>query len=706
VRTDSILIGAILAGLGWLALYAGLTAAGRYSSGLSTFVANIVYLLPIIAAAALSVFAAGRSRGRIRLAWRLLAASNVSWLAGEVAWTLYTYLSTADPPVPSVADIGFVLQYLTALPAVLIGLSVGVLAWTRGLLDALLVSAAAAAIGWQLIIGPLVTEPLTAAALTTFLYPVLDLSIASVVVAVALAGRRPMPRSMIIAGLAFAVAAVTDLGYARATVLSNYSDSSWLNLGWQVEAVLLCLAAIVAVRQVDGDAQPREVDRDLAILPALIAVLAVAAVAIFDKVRLGNLSDLTFAMSMLLFLGLLVRQFIAMRDRTRLTNQLRTAATTDVLTGLNNRRFFEEALGAESMLALHRQTPLSLIMVDLDNFKDVNDSYGHSAGDFVLAQAANRIRQSVPVGDLVSRYGGEEFTCLLRSADHLVAVEVAERVRRTISQTPLAIPDRADTVHLTASLGVATADRRHEAATIDTDDLMKAADQALYQAKAGGRDQVVSSDRLTSLKRDVDTEIPMALVWLSDQIDGMLGTYEHTAAISRWCQTIGAHLGLDELGQRRAAMAGRLHDIGKLCIGRGLLTKPTALNAAEWEQMRRHPEEGARLVTELTGRPDLAPLVAAHHERYDGRGYPHGLAGQAIPIEARIITVCDAWAAMRVDRPYARARTELEAREELITGRGHQFDPVVVDAFLILLDDDQLEGPARHAGPSHPRCPA
>src|SRR5262249_22322482 len=116
-----------------------------------------------------------------------------------------------------------------------------------------------------------------------------------------------------------------------------------------------------------------------------------------------------------------------------------------------------------------------------------------------------------------------------------------------------------------------------------------------------------------------------------------------------------------------------------------------------WEKMRRHPEEGARLVTELTGRPDLAPLVAAHHERYDGRGYPRGLAGQEIPIEARIIAVCDAWAAMRVDRPYAPARTEQEAREQLTIGRGSQFDPTVVDAFLTLIDEGLLEGPARQA---------
>src|SRR5262249_4051366 len=157
------------------------------------------------------------------------------------------------PRVPSVADIGFVLHYLTALPAVLIGLSMGVLAWARGLLDAVLVSVAAAAIGWQLVIGPLSPDPLNAAALTTFLYPVLDLSIVSVVAAVALSGRRNVPGSMIVVAAAFGVAAITDAGYTHAIVLNTYGDSSWLNLGWQVQAVLLCFAALVAARRAEAD---------------------------------------------------------------------------------------------------------------------------------------------------------------------------------------------------------------------------------------------------------------------------------------------------------------------------------------------------------------------------------------------------------------------------------------------------------------------
>ena len=288
------------------------------------------------------------------------------------------------------------LQYVFALPAVLIGLRVGALAQTRGLLDALLVGGGVAAIGWRLVIDPLVPDSWHAAALVTLLYPVLDSTIVSVFIAVGLSATRPVPLSMALVGTAFGVAAVTDAGYTYAVALHRYSNSSWLNLGWQAQAVLLCLAALVAIRRVNQEWRRQEVKPDLTILPALIAVLAVTGIAVFDEVRFGKLSDTTLAISMLLFVGLLVRQFITIRDRTRLADQLRTAAVTDVLTGLPNRRYFEEMLKVEAPLAGRGQRALSLIIVDLDNFKNVNDTYGHSAGDAVLTQAAERVRSCDP----------------------------------------------------------------------------------------------------------------------------------------------------------------------------------------------------------------------------------------------------------------------------------------------------------------------
>jgi diguanylate cyclase (GGDEF)-like protein len=691
------LVVAVLTGLAWLAVYAGLTALSRRSVGASSFVANVVYLLPIAAAAGLAGFAAHRTHERVRLVWWLLAASTFSWFAGEVAWAVESYLTGDNAPIPSVADVGYVLQYVFALPAVLIGLRIGVLAQTRALLDALLVGAAVAAIGWHFLIDPLVPDSWNTAAFITLLYPVLDLSIVSVFLAVGLSGSRRMPLSIALVGVGFGIAAVTDCFYTYAVALRRYTSASWLNLGWQVQAVLLCLAALLAAGRLNADAQRQDVKRDLTIVPALIAVLAVAGVAVFDKVRFSQLSDTTLAISILLFVGLLGRQFIAIRDRTRLADQLRTAAVTDVLTGLPNRRQFEEVLNVEAPLAGRGGQALSLIMVDLDNFKNVNDTYGHSTGDAVLAQAADRVRRCVPANDLTSRYGGEEFVCLLPGVEESAALAVAERIQHAMSSPPMTLPDRPDTLRLTASLGVATIDSQR-AAPVDADELLDAADRALYRAKAGGRDRVVAASWPTSSERDADTGVPPALVWLADKIDSMLSYSEHTAIVAKWTLTLGARLGLGHVDQRRTATAARLHDIGKVGISRAILTKPGPLDSDEWQQMRNHPSEGARIIAEFTDRPDLAPIVAAHHERYDGQGYPLGLAGNDIPLEARIISVCDAWAAMRVTRPYSRALTEEQAREELVNGRASQFDPVVVDAFLALLEEGAIEGPARVHG--------
>lgn len=691
---DPVLGWAVLVGVAWLALYACLTALGQNSAELSKFVANIVYLVPIVAAVLLSALAGLRTSGRVRVAWRLLFASNLAWLAGETTWTLYRYLTTNGPPVPSVADIGYVLQYVAALPAILIGLGLGRPMRARRLLDALLVGAGVAAIGWQLMIGPLVAGKGTAPALFTLIYPVFDLSIVSVLVVVALSGRWPVQRSMSLVAGAFAVATVSDAGYTYLVVLGTYGDASWLNLGWQIQAVLFCIAALVAVRKAEGDIPRPEAEPDVAILPPLLAVMALAAVAVYERIRYDRLSNVTFALSMVLFVGLLVRQFIAIRDRTRLAQQLQTAAVTDVLTGLYNRRFFDEALDLEASLAVERRSPLSLIMLDIDNFKGVNDRYGHSTGDAVLAQVAEDLRRSVPGTELIARYGGEEFVCLLPGVDEGAARQYAERMRTAIRNTAVTTPDGVHTVRLTASLGVATANRRRAADHIDVDGLIDAADRAVYRAKAAGRDRVVDSGRLPLSGAEIDRELPPALVWLADRIDAIISRSEHAAAMSRWCVTVGARLGMDSVEQRRTAAAARLHDIGKVRIRRAVLEKPGPLDAHEWDEVRRHPAESARIIAELTDRADLAPLVAAHHERYDGRGYPRGLAGTDIPLGARIIGVCDAWASMRVDRTYSRARTDAEARDELRAGRGGQFDPVVVDTFLALLDEGLIDAPA------------
>jgi two-component system, cell cycle response regulator len=699
------------AGVAWLALFAVLTGLSKGSEPLARFVGNVVYVVPLLLLVPLCYLAARRARGRLRRAWWLLALSNLLWLVGELIWSTYAYVRPGGAPSPSIADVAYLSSYAVALPAIVIGFGGP---WAerrvRCMVDSALVTLGLGAVGWALVIGPLMPGTPKAAAIVTFAQPLLAVAIVTALVAVGLCGHRRVPPSFLLVGAGFAVAGFTDAGYSYLFMIHSYGDDSWLNLGWQIEAVLLCLAAAVAARRPEADPEPRRLDRDLAVLPAAVAGLSIVGIAVTDRITDGQLTRSTLIIAVLLVSGLLLRQVLVTRDRTRLAAALATAlreqerlAVTDGLTGLYNRRFFQEMLRLDAERAERNHAPVSIVMIDLDRFKKVNDTCGHPVGDRVLVEAADRIRRAVRPSDLVARYGGEEFVCLLPGAGEETALEVAEQVRRALSRTPLPVPGGRE-VRLTASLGVASAGTRGGRPHGDLEGLIQDADGALYRAKARGRDQVAAASRLADLALDTDPDLPQALVWLADQIDAKLGNHEHSTAVSRWALLTGERLGLHQAALRRTAAAARLHDIGKINVDDAILTKPGRLSQAEWEVLRRHPREGARLLTELSDRADLAPLVGAHHERYDGTGYPARIRGENIPIEARIIAVCDSWAAMRADRAYASALTEEEARRQIERGRGTQFDPEVADAFLALVDEGAIDdlAPLRHAdAPTH-----
>jgi len=691
IRGDRAMRWATGAGVGWLAVFVVLLVIAQVVHP-STALVDVPYLVPIVAAVGLSVTAAMVTRGRTRTAWTLLATSNALWLVGEVVWVYYTYVLQRGPPAVSSADFFYLSSYVFAIPAILVGIgSTGHLRHIRGLLDAGLLALGLGTIGWQVAISPSLPEAPRLADVVAFAYPLFGVAIVTTLAAVGLAGRHRLPVWAVLVGAGFAVAGVTDAMYAYSIAAQN-TDSNWTNIGWQIEAVLFGLGAVAAIRRPEPAARERPRARDLTAVPLVIAGLAATGLILADRLDHGPLNGGTLAILLALFAGLLARQLLIIRDRTQLATQLRAAlreqerlAITDGLTGVYNRRFFQEMLRIEAERGERAETPLSLILIDLDEFKKVNDGYGHPAGDVVLAQIAGRIRGGVRSTDVVARYGGEEFVCLLPGAGEEVAVEIAEQIRQSIGRDAVAVGG-GRSVCLTSSLGVATAGTRAARPLTEPDGLVNDADAALYRAKANGRNRVVATGMLVD-PIDTDPDLPPGLVWLADQIDAKISAHEHSTAVSRWSLLVGERLGVETATLRRVGAAGRLHDVGKLSVEDSVLRKVLPLTAAEWAQLQRHPAESARLLTELGQRPDLAAVVAAHHERFDGSGYPLGLAGQEIPIEARIVAVADAWAAMLADRPYASARTVAAAREQIEQGRGSQFDPAVADAFLALVDE-------------------
>ena len=382
-----------------------------------------------------------------------------------------------------------------------------------------------------------------------------------------------------------------------------------------------------------------------------------------------------------------------MRARSeQLIARLYEAARTDPLTGLLNRRGFRELLDLELERARRTAAPVTLVTGDLDHFKRVNDRSGHPGGDAALRRAADLLRQGLRQIDGAARVGGEEFALVLPGTDHEGAHRVADRLRRALREE-----FELDTVAITISFGIASFPQHAETAG----SLVRAADEALYAAKQAGRDRSVIhapefADEFVEGTRghDVDEERFVAiLLELAATVDlRFSGSARHSETVGRYAEMVAHELGLPEEHVARVRLAGLLHDIGKIGVPDAILQKPGALTEDEFAIIKTHPELGAQLL-QHPGLTDIRAWVASHHERPDGRGYPLGVSGDAISLEAQILAVADAYEAMTSDRAYRRSIGRAAAVAELERGVSTQFDEQVVQAFIAALNrgSGQLE---------------
>jgi diguanylate cyclase (GGDEF)-like protein/putative nucleotidyltransferase with HDIG domain len=379
---------------------------------------------------------------------------------------------------------------------------------------------------------------------------------------------------------------------------------------------------------------------------------------------------------------------VLLRDRVgRLIRQLTEAASTDPLTGLLNRRAFGDALEHELARSERNGQPFSLLVGDCDFFKDLNDALGRHAGDDALEAIGHMIERDRRRIDVAARTGGEEFGMILPETDQHEAYLVAERLR-------MGLPDlgTGGASNLTMSFGVATYPTHAD----DADGLLRAADDALYAAKALGRDRsVLHSNEIAGIlasgregKGQRDKAQLATVLNLAEALDMRdSGTARHSQTVGRYCEAMARQLDLPREKIDRMRVAGILHDIGKIGVADSILCKPGPLTDDEYDAMKKHPEIGARILGG-SNLDDIREWVLAHHERPDGRGYPLGLSGEEIPIEARILAVADAYEAMTSDRVYRPAIGAYAAREELLKWSGQQFDSDVVAAFLRALEDE------------------
>ena len=629
----------------------------------------------VLALAVAMILARAVAVRRERWAWLALGVGLLLWATANTYYSLF--LADLDPvPIPSVADglwLGFYPP--TYLAVVLIvrsrvwGLRRGM--WLDGLIGALAVAAVCAAVVVELTLAAgLSGSPAEIA--TLLAYPLGDLILLSMITFVmALSGWR-LERSWRLLAVGFLVFAGADAVYFWQVAEGTFQAGRLVDVAWLVSALLLAAASRQAApprRKSASDGQR------VMVVPAAFGLLGLGLLVYGN---LGAINRPALALATLCVVAVIARMALTFA-------QSREESMTDALTGLPNRRRLARDLREQAPQAT-AQSLLGLVIFDLNGFKTYNDRFGHPAGDALLVRLSHRLQDALASQGVAYRMGGDEFCVLLRpngaSLDTLVTRALA------------ALAEQGEGFKINAAHGTVSLpddETRAESA-------LQVADQRMYALKHGGR---VPTERQTT----------DALVALLAESHPQLG--DHADGVAELAAATGRRLRLraDELDE--LALAARLHDIGKAAVPDDLLAKPGPLDPDEWEIMRRHPAAGERILRAAPALAGVARIVRSSHERVDGVGYPDQLAGEDIPLGARVVAVCDAFDAIISDRPYATGRTPEQAAAELRRCAGTQFDPAVVDAFLAVLatrrtpphagggtdsHERPVRGGARHAG--------
>jgi diguanylate cyclase (GGDEF)-like protein/PAS domain S-box-containing protein/putative nucleotidyltransferase with HDIG domain len=341
-------------------------------------------------------------------------------------------------------------------------------------------------------------------------------------------------------------------------------------------------------------------------------------------------------------------------ERKKAEKEIIYLSYNDQLTGLYNRRFYEEEI---IKLNTERSIPTALIIADVNGLKLTNDAFGHKAGDMLLQKISNILKQECGVNGTVSRIGGDEFVILLPKTDENEATKIVQRINLAIEN------EKTDNVILSISMGVAVKENTFE----DIDEIFKKAEANMY------RDKLTES----SIMRRKTIELIMNTLYEKSDLELI-----HAKKVSEICEFIATEMDLENEDINEIVTAGLMHDIGKISVNENILNKEENLNSDDWYEIKRHPEVGYQILRSVNEFSNIANYVLEHHERWDGSGYPKGLKGEEISAQARIIAVAESYESMTSDRIYNKALSEEAAVNELKKCAGIQFDPKVVQLFI------------------------
>ncbi len=589
---------------------------------------------------------------RERLAWALLGIGLLLFAGGDIYFAA-VLAEQATVPIPSPADGGYLAFYPLAYVAliVLLRARIGTFPVARWL-DGAIVGSAVAALAAAFALGPILdasSEGQTLAVATNLAYPVADLTLLTLVAtAASFTGWRP-GRSWAVLGTGLLLLALSDGGYLLQSAKGTYVEGTILDVGWPFGVLLVACAAWIE----PGTTEPLS-SRAVRII-AIPAAAALIAIGIQAAERFATAPTAAAVLSLLTLIVVVVRLVLSLRESQGEARTRARESRTDELTGLPNRR----ALMTDLERAITQPAPAGslrlLALFDLDGFKLYNDTFGHPAGDALLARLGARLENfAASQASHAYRLGGDEF-CVLAEC-------TAAEVDAIIAGATAALSEGGEGFAITASQGNVLLPSEVRSVK----EAMQLADRRMYANKVGERTSAGSQSRdvlLTAL-RERQPELA-----------------EQAVDVAELALAVAEQLGMEAEQRDETYRAAQLHETGKMAIPDAILNKPGPLEESEWEFVRQHTLIGERIIASAAALVPVARLVRASGERWDGGGYPDALRGEQIPLGARVVTVCDAYAAMISERPYSVAMRPPRAMEELRRGAGSQFDPEVVAAF-------------------------
>ena len=633
----------------------GLFVLAGTPSGSARFFDLVVYHVPIVAGAAVCLLAAIR-RASVRYVWAAFAAGLLCWTAADI-YFVAELQDLRRIPYPSLADAG----YLLALPFLFAGIGQAVrhrtghftlARWLDGAIVALAFACVAVALLAPALIGLTHGDP--EVVLTNLAYPVGDLILLSFLVGALAAGGVRGATGLLVVAAGIAVWTGADAFYLYLAATDTYAGG-WVDLLWPVGALLIAGGALAKSDRMGR----REARRSSEIIPLFAALAAISILLVdhFDRmptasVWLGGATLVAVA----------VRLLVSSSENRTLVRALRRDSVTDPLTGLGNRRRLFNDL--EALLATRSGSEAGyLALFDLDGFKGYNDVFGHSLGDALLRNLGTKLTKAAEGVGGAYRLGGDEFCVLLDPEDGDLE-PVLEALRTSLSE-------RGGGFEISASCGLV----HLGVEAPDANEALRIADARMYEDKGERSRMAGRSEAHDVLIRVLHEHQP--------------DLEQHIEGVGVLARAVARKLELSAEEIDTVVRAAKLHDVGKVAIPDAILQKAGPLNAEEWTLMREHTLIGERILGEVPALRPVGTLVRSSHERWDGGGYPDGLAGEEIPLGGRIIFVCDAFDAMTEDRAYQSARSEREALAELRRHAGTQFDPKVVDTFCAIVESGE-----------------